>query len=80
MTRSLALATLLLAGSACGSRADEQPSAAVAAAHPPRTQRQRDSAIAASAIPGARGVAGALRAADALDAQTRAADSVGAER
>lgn len=42
------------------------------------TQRQRDSAVGASALPGARGVGAAIGAADRLDARTRTADSVGA--
>lgn len=40
------------------------------------TERQRDSILAGSRIPGARGVGAALRAADSTNARIRAADSV----
>jgi hypothetical protein len=40
------------------------------------TERQRDSILAGSSIPGARGVGAALRAADTTSARVRAADSV----
>ena len=40
------------------------------------TQRQRDSILAQSSIPGARGVGSAMRAADATSAGIRAADTV----
>jgi hypothetical protein len=40
------------------------------------TERQRDSILAGSSIPGARGVGAALRAADSTNARIRAADSV----
>ena len=40
------------------------------------TERQRDSMLARSSIPGARGVGAALRAADSTSARIRATDSV----
>lgn len=42
------------------------------------TRRQKDSAIGASAIPGAQGVRGAMKAADTAAAQNAAIDSTGA--
>jgi hypothetical protein len=42
------------------------------------TRRQKDSAIGASAIPGAQGVRGAMRAADTAAAQNAVIDSTGA--
>lgn len=43
------------------------------------TRRQKDSAIGASAIPGAQGVRGAMNAADSAAARAAAIDSTGAE-
>jgi hypothetical protein len=40
------------------------------------TQRQRDSVIANSKLPGARGVQGAINAADAAAARQQAADTI----
>lgn len=40
------------------------------------TERQRDSILATSRIPGARGVGAAMRVADSTSARIRAADSV----
>ena len=40
------------------------------------TQRQRDSAIGESKLPGANGVRGALRAQDSIQARNRRLDSV----
>jgi len=40
------------------------------------TERQRDSMLAGSRIPGARGVGAAMRAADSTNARIRAADTV----
>lgn len=39
------------------------------------TQRQKDSLLAASSIPGARGVGAAMKAADSTSAQIRAANA-----
>lgn len=44
------------------------------------TQRQRDSAIGESRLPGARGVRGALDASDAAAARAAALDSAGGSR
>ena len=73
-----ALAALLAATSlaACGTR--EEPPADPAAGRAP-TQRQRDSVIAASRLPGAHGVGSALRAADSATARAALAESVGRE-
>lgn len=40
------------------------------------TQRQRDSILAQSKIPGARGVAKAMRVADSVSARIQAADTI----
>ncbi len=40
------------------------------------TERQRDSMLAKSRIPGAAGVGAAMRAADSISARIRAADSI----
>lgn len=62
----------LLAALACGP--DEQGEA-----EPELTQRQRDSAIGASSLPGAHGVTRALGAADSAAARNLRLDSLGAE-
>lgn len=61
--------TGLLAALACGS--GEQ-----AETQPELTQRQRDSAIGASSLPGARGVTRALGAADSAAARSSRLDSL----
>lgn len=43
------------------------------------TQRERDSAIGASRLPGAPGVSAAIRAADSADARNARLDSIAAE-
>jgi hypothetical protein len=43
------------------------------------TQRQKDSILANSKIPGARGVGSALRASDSVSARVQRADSVAAD-
>jgi hypothetical protein len=68
----LALGVALIA-SACGSGRSGK---AGSAARDTLTERQRDSILAGSRIPGARGVGAALRAADSTNARIRAADSV----
>ena len=70
MTRSLIAVLLLL--SACGGRSG----AGGAAAGDTLTERQRDSILAKSQIPGASGVGSAMRAADSASARIRATDSV----
>ncbi len=69
MTRALVLC-LLLAG--CGGRSGSSG----AAARDTLTERQRDSILAKSSIPGASGVGRALQAADSTNARIHATDSV----
>jgi hypothetical protein len=69
MTRTL-LCCLVLAG--CGGGAGKPATTA----RDTLTERQRDSILARSRIPGAAGVGAALRAADSTNARIRAADSV----
>ena len=42
----------------------------------PRSERERDSILGASQLPGARGVRGALKASDSADARNARLDSV----
>ena len=67
--RSLAFAFVLLA--ACGGKTTRS-----AADTDSLTERQRDSILARSRIPGASGVGKALNAADSTNARIRATDSV----
>lgn len=69
MTRSLIASVILLA--ACG-----RSGGSGAAAGDTLTERQRDSILAKSQIPGASGVGSAMRAADSASARVRATDSV----
>jgi len=46
----------------------------------PTTQRQRDSAIGASQLPGAQGVGRALRASDSASSRRALEDSIAGER
>jgi hypothetical protein len=57
---------------ACGGAASDD-----ATARDTLTQRQRDSIIAGSRLPGAQGVGRAMRAADSTSARVQAADTVG---
>ena len=59
---------LFLLSAACAS--DSKPAGSA-------TQRERDSVIGASKLPGAAGVRGALRAADSAGARNARLDSVG---
>ena len=68
MTRTLVLC-LVLAGCGGAGKAGNT-------ARDTLTERQRDSMLARSRIPGASGVGAALRAADSTNARIRAADSV----
>jgi hypothetical protein len=69
--RLLGVWTLALAViSGCGKR-ESNPGA------DGRTQRQRDSVIGASQLPGAQGVRGALRVSDSADARRVREDSAG---
>ena len=63
----LALAALPAMG--CGKK-EEAP------AKPQMTERQRDSVIGASKLPGARGVQNALRAQDSIQARNNRLDSI----
>ena len=65
------LSTLALAG--CGG---SQSKSASSGSADTLTERQRDSMLSTSRIPGARGVGAAMRAADATSKGIRAADSV----
>jgi hypothetical protein len=69
MPRALLLLGLL-AAAGCA------PKPAAAPARDTLSQRQRDSVIGQSALPGARGVQGALAAQDTAAARARALDSV----
>jgi len=69
MTRSFF--ALLLLVSACG-----RSGGSGAATRDALTERQRDSILAKSQIPGASGVGSAMRAADSASARIRATDSV----
>ena len=69
-TRSLTLALALLAACSGG----KPPNSA--AGRDSLTERQRDSILAQSRIPGASGVGSAMRAADSASARVRATDSV----
>ena len=62
------LAGLVLIAAACFSSGDNR--------QPARTQRERDSSIGASSLPGAGGVRGALRATDSAAARNARLDSV----
>jgi hypothetical protein len=46
----------------------------------PRTERERDSILGASQLPGAGGVRGALRASDSAEARNARLDSVATQR
>ncbi len=69
-TLVLALACLL-GGAACGGGADDG-----AAAQDTLTERERDSLIGQSRLPGAQGVRGAMRAADSAAARNARLDSI----
>jgi hypothetical protein len=67
---SAACAVLLLAPACGGGDGSSQ------SARDTLTQRQRDSILAQSKIPGARGVGKAMRVADSVSARVRATDSI----
>lgn len=69
------LATLLVLGVAACSGSDSGQTQTVN--RDTLTQRQKDSILAQSKIPGARGVGAAMRAADSTSARVQAADTVG---
>ena len=70
MIRPLFITVVLL--TACGGQSQKSS----AAAGDSLTQRQRDSILAQSRIPGARGVGRAMSASDSISARVRAVDSV----
>ena len=70
MRKHWLLAATLLALTACADTTDKGSTV---------TQRQRDSAVAASKLPGAKGVEGAMRASDAAAARAAALDSISIE-
>jgi hypothetical protein len=63
---------VLLAAAACSSSSE--------VAKPARTERERDSIIGASQLPGARGVRGALGASDSAEARNARLDSVATQQ
>jgi hypothetical protein len=67
-----ALPWVLLALSACSSSSEGTKG--------PRTERERDSILGASQLPGAGGVRGALRVSDSADARNERLDSVATQR
>ena len=69
-TPVLAAITLLLVGTGCSEK--EQPKR-------PATERERDSVLGASRLPGATGVRGALRVQDTAAAQNARLDSVASQ-
>ncbi len=68
MRNLLILLALATAVSSCR-RADSAP--------PPASERERDSIIGASQLPGAQGVRGALRAGDSADTRRAREDTAG---
>jgi hypothetical protein len=76
MIRTLSLAFVVLTLAACGG-ADSAGKQAVN--RDTLTQRQKDSILAKSSIPGARAVGRAMTVADSTSAGVRRADSVGAD-
>ena len=69
--RAVVLVAMMLG--ACGG---DKPKGAGSGTTDTLTQRQRDSILSTSNIPGARGVGAAMRAADSTSAHIRAADTV----
>jgi hypothetical protein len=69
--RSL-IVVLVTWSAACGTQANK----AAATGGDSLTERQRDSILAQSRIPGARGVGAAMRVADTTSAGIRAADTI----
>ena len=65
----LAALLFLMAGAGCNSKQD-------GGARRPRSERERDSVLGASRLPGARGVRGALGASDSAEARNARLDSV----
>jgi hypothetical protein len=64
-------------GIACAACVGDERSDSAPAIEAELTQRQRDSLLAQSRLPGARGVGAAMRAADTIEARLRTADTIG---
>ena len=73
--RPTILPLLIVFLTACGGKSDDQQ----AVNRDTLTQRQKDSILAKSSIPGAGAVGRAMRAADSTSAGVRRVDSVGAD-
>jgi hypothetical protein len=71
--RKIPVALVLVLGLGCPSKRERPPAQPQNA----QSQRARDSAIAASKLPGAAGVRGALRASDSAAARQAQIDSAG---
>jgi len=71
--RTTWITLLVLAGAACGG---QKAKMGAAGGTDTLTERQRDSVLARSRIPGASGVGKAMRVADSTSARVRASDSV----
>ena len=71
--KSILLAVTLGSMLGCGSGNSDQT------ARDTLTQRQKDSILANSKIPGARGVGSAMRASDSISARVQRSDSVAAD-
>lgn len=71
MKTSIGLVVCLAAALACGGKAGNQQ-----VKRDSLTERQRDTAISKSAIPGASAVGKAMRVADSTSAQVQASDTV----
>lgn len=70
MAKWLLVSSMLVALTACHSKPAEMPA---------RSERERDSVIGASQLPGARGVQGALRVSDSAVTRQSRVDSAGAQ-
>ncbi|MFQ5678370.1 MAG: hypothetical protein ACE5HP_02835 [Gemmatimonadota bacterium] len=68
---------LAAGGNACSGGESGSAGNAADAARDTLTRRQKDSILGESPLPGARGVRGALRAADSVNARYRRLDSLG---
>ena len=75
MKQATLVTLLLVAVVGCGG--GEKGGARRAGASDTLTERQRDSILAQSRIPGARGVGSAMRAADSTSARVRVTDTIG---
>ncbi|HUL50096.1 MAG TPA: hypothetical protein VLT79_08800 [Gemmatimonadales bacterium] len=76
MTRSLVQGVVTAALAAALVACSEKPKPAAVGTTDSMTERQRDSMLARSRIPGASGVGAAMRAADATSNGIRSSDSV----